>query len=316
VAALRELIDKRPNAEQLIALAQAYVSISDKVSEGNSIADDVINSLHEAIVKSTDSYLLSALARVYAELASQVSDDDARVVDVAVILREAIGKTTDSRQLAVLSQAYAAVVAEFDDDDPAVLNETAALRQIIAKTIYAEQLRAFGEAYRAVVGKLRGPQATQEILELRSDIGRTTYSRQIGALIPGYAVLSRIVPPQSSSERDVALLLERIKVLRSSSECLAFGEALKGAIVMGSDPLPWDKIGLIYTAALLEPVAAGAPASQLVKDYEQFLSQRPNAPKVAETWSGDVWKFVAWAQRNLPSFNAYKPKINFLPAWR
>jgi len=95
-------------------------------------------------------------------------------------------------------------------------------------------------------------------------------------------------------------------LLRNRIGCDAFVEAIKEA----SRGLSWDRTGLVVTAALLQPVCAGEPAHKLVADYEDH--QRLDAPKSAESWSGDVWAFTKWAQDNLPGFDPHHPNIGFL----
>jgi hypothetical protein len=65
---------------------------------------------------------------------------------------------------------------------------------------------------------------------------------------------------------------------------------------------------------LLQPISAGEPSRQLVTGYEEFLRERPDAPKPVPSWSGDVWVFVNWARKNLPGFDPYRPNVAFLPS--
>jgi len=83
---------------------------------------------------------------------------------------------------------------------------------------------------------------------------------------------------------------------------------------LGSPPLTSDQVGLVVTAVLLQPISAGEPSRQLVQGYEELLRERPNAPKPAKSWSGDVWAFASWARGNLPGFDPHQPKVSFLPS--
>ena len=50
---------------------------------------------------------------------------------------------------------------------------------------------------------------------------------------------------------------------------------------------PVGKVGLVYAAALLQPVSAGEPTRQIVTDYEELIRQCPDAPKLVTSWSGE-----------------------------
>lgn len=122
--------------------------------------------------------------------------------------------------------------------------------------------------------------------------------------------------PGAVQPRDFALLLQGLQLLRSQDQCEAFAAALKEASYPGRSPFAWDKIGLFYTVALLEPVCAGRTTSKLVDDYQDILSHSASIPELRRPqrkWSGDVWEFVIWAEKNLPGFDGHEPDIGFLP---
>jgi hypothetical protein len=202
------------------------------------------------------------------------------------------------------------------EGDPHAAGEFAALREAIDKTTGAYQLGALAQAYAAVAAKLReaDPHATEVLAALREAIGRTTDSDQLGALAEAYAEVATKARPGTAPMRDIAVLLDKIPDLRSSDRCQAFAVAVLAALRLGSPPLGWDQAGLVVTAALLQPISAGEPTRHLVKGYEELVRGRPEAPKVAESWSGDVWMFVKWARENLPGFDPYRPNVGFLPS--
>ena len=48
----------------------------------------------------------------------------------------------------------------------------------------------------------------------------------------------------------------------------------------------------------------------LVSDYQQLINQR--AAEKPVDWKGDVWAFATWAHDNLPGFDPYQPRVDFL----
>jgi hypothetical protein len=70
----------------------------------------------------------------------------------------------------------------------------------------------------------------------------------------------------------------------------------------------------VAAAVLLQPISAGEPTRQMVVGYEEYLHERPDAPQLAKSWSGDVWAFAIWARKNLPGFDPYRPNVGFLPS--
>ena len=60
----------------------------------------------------------------------------------------------------------------------------------------------------------------------------------------------------------------------------------------------------------------GGITSKLVDDYQDILSHSASIPELRRPqrkWSGDVWEFVIWAEKNLPGFDGHEPDIGFLP---
>jgi hypothetical protein len=227
---------------------------------------------------------------------------------VVAKLRAAIGKTTDSFQLDNLVKAYAEVVPKLKEGDPGAADEVAALRAAIGKTTDSSQLEALVQAYAAVAPKLKEG-AADEVAALRAAIGKATDSLQLRALAAAYAAVAKTHPQVITPERDLAVLIARMSWLRTPGQCTGFAAAIKEA----TGRLSWDRAGLVVTAALLEPVCAESP-SRLVKDYEEAIRQRADAPKLTETesWSGDVWAFAKWARDNMPGFDPYRPNVEFL----
>jgi len=167
-----------------------------------------------------------------------------------------------------------------------------------------------------VAGKLKeaDPHAAEELAGLRKAIGKTTDSDQLRALAQAYTAVAKRARPAIAPMQDIAVLLGRIGDLRSGNQCQAFVAAILAALQLGPPRLTWDQAGLVVTAALLQPISAGEPTRQLLSGYEKILNERPDAPKRAKSWSGDVWAFANWARENLPGFDPHWARVGFLPA--
>jgi len=159
------------------------------------------------------------------------------------------------------------------------------------------------------------PRAGDEAAALREAIAKTTNSDQLGALAQAYAAVAAWTTPGTVKPRDFAVLLQSMKRLRNDAQCEAFSAALNAASQPRRSSLAWQKIGLIYAEALLEPVCAGA-TEMFVNHLEEVLHRNaevPEANRPKEKWSGDVWEFVLWAEKNLPGFDPHKEAVGFLP---
>jgi hypothetical protein len=255
------------------------------------------------------------LAQAYAAVAGKVKETDPHAAEELAGLREAIGKTTNPRLRSALAQAYAAVVGTLKEADPHAAEELAARREAISKTAEPFRLGALAQAYAAVAGRLTeaDPYAAEELTGLREAIGKTTNPDQLSALAQAYAAVAKRARPATAPVQDIAVLLEEIRCLRGANQSQAFVAAILAALRLGSPPLTWDQAGLVVTAVLLQPISAGPPTRRLVAGYEELLRERPDAPKLAESWSGDVWMFAKWARENLPGFDPHRPNVGFLP---
>jgi hypothetical protein len=208
------------------------------------------------------------------------------------------------------------VAIKLKDTSPHAADMLAVPRDAIITTTSPGQLRAFAQAYAAVATELKDvdPHAANVVTALRNAITEATDSDRLGALAQAYAAVVKAAKLTATLENDIAILLARLPMLRAPADCEAFAAALKEATQLGRVPFTWDKIGLVYAAALLEPVCAGEPARRMVTDYEEFIRQQPDAPMPSTSWSGDVWAFVAWARRvNLTEFDPHQPRVDFLP---
>jgi hypothetical protein len=319
LAALRDAIGKSRDSGQLSALAQAYAAVAGKLKDTDPRAADVLAALRDAVGKRLNPFAPNALTQAYAAVASKLKDADPRAAEELVALRDTISKEpNDSFLLPALAEAYAAVAGKLKDADPRVVEVLAALRAAVGKQLNPFGLDAWARAYAAVAGKLKDadPRAADELAALRDAISNTNNSVQLGAFAQAYAVVARATRLTVAPARDLAFLLQRMPALRTSDQCEAFAAAIKEASQLGLPPLSWEKVGLVYVAALLEPVCAGEPSQKLVVDYENIIRQRADAPKLAKSWSGDVWAFATWAQdkKNLPGFDPHQPKVGFLPS--
>ncbi len=314
LAALRDAIGKQTSSPVLFGLASAYAAVTAKLKDGDPHVADVLAVLRDAIGKQTSSDVLSALANAYAAVAAKLKDGDPHVADVLAALRDAIGKQTSSPVLSGLANAYAAVVAKLKDDDPHVANELAALRDGIGEQTNSFSASVLAKAYAAVAAKLKDGDAhvANELAALRDAIGKQTSSPVLSALAEAYAATAKAARPAKAPTRDISVLLGRLSFLRTESAYVAFSAAINEATRLGRSPLSWDKVGLVYTAVLLQPAAVAEPTRRLVTDYEQIIRQRQDAPKLAESWSGDVWAFARWARDNLPGFDPHQPNVGFL----
>jgi hypothetical protein len=194
--------------------------------------------------------------------------------------------------------------------DPRTADVLAVLRDAIGKGDDDLEL----EGYAAVAATLKDadPRAAAEVAALRDAIGEADRSSQLGNLAYAYAAVAKYAPSGAASAGDIALLLQRMPALRTDAQCEAFAAAIREAIRLTQPPLSWDKVGLVYAAALLQPVSAGRPSRKLVADYEAIIQQRADVPKPTKSWSGDVWAFATWARDNLPGFHPHQPKVGFL----
>jgi len=152
------------------------------------------------------------------------------------------------------------------------------------------------------------PRAADILAALRDAIGKTAVSFQLAALAQAYAAVAKAAQSAIAPEQDIALLLARMPSLRAPDQVPAFAAAITEAIRRAQPSLSPDRVGLIYTAMLLQPVAAGEPSRQLVTDYEEMIRERQGVG-----WAGDVWAFAVWAQDNLPGFDPHRPRLGFLP---
>ena len=115
---------------------------------------------------------------------------------------------------------------------------------------------------------------------------------------------------------DFSTILSKMQQLRTDKQCRAIGGVLKVASHPLRSPIGWKKMGLIYTAALLEPVCANI-TKIFVDDFEEMLKnnrQVPDNNRPTRKWHGDLWEFVLWAEENLPEFDPYQREIDFLPS--
>jgi hypothetical protein len=208
------------------------------------------------------------------------------------------------------------VAGKLKEADPHAAEILSRLRVAIGKTTDPDQLSALAQAYAAVAGKVKetDPHAAEELAGLREAIGKTTNPDQLSALAQAYAAVAKRARPATAPVQDIAVLLEEIRCLRGANQSQAFVAAILVALRLGSPPLTWDQAGLVVTAVLLQPISAGPPTRRLVAGYEELLRERPDAPKLAESWSGDVWMFAKWARENLPGFDPYRPNVGFLPS--
>jgi hypothetical protein len=290
---------------------QAYAAVATKLKDADPHAADELAALRNAIATATDSNQLGALVQAYAAVATKLKDADLYATNELAALRNAITRVTDSDQLGALAQAYAAVAT---DADPHTIDVLAALRYAITTTTYSFKLSPLAQAYAAVATKFKDADthAADELAALRNAITRATDSDQLRALAQAYAAVAKAARSTATPENDIAVLLSRMPMLRAREDCEAFAAALKEATRLGRMPLRWEKVGLVYAAALLEPVCAGEPARRMVADYEEFIHQQLDAPNLAASWSGDVWAFVAWARVNLPGLDPHQPRVDFL----
>ena len=233
--------------------------------------------------------------------------------DELATLRGAIDETTDHDQLSALAPAYAAVAAKLKEGDPHASDELAALRGTIGKTASPPQLSALAQAYAAVAAKLKegDPHASDELAALRGAIDKTVDPYQLSALALAYAAVAKAAPTAVSGKTDVSALLDSIQMLRTPDQCKALATALREAVQLGRSPLQSNEAGLVYAAALLEPVCADEESTEmLVSDYQQLINQRAGEKPV--DWKGDVWAFAAWAHDNLHGFDPYQARVDFL----
>ena len=158
------------------------------------------------------------------------------------------------------------------------------------------------------------PHAAEELVALHEAIDKTTDPDQLGAFAQAYAATAKRARLATAPVQDIAILLGRIADLRSQDQCNGFVAAILAAMRLGSPPMVWDQAGLVVTAVLLQPISAGESTRHLVQGYEELVRGRPDAPKLADSWSGDVWAFVKWARENLPGFDPYRPNVGFLPS--
>jgi len=150
---------------------------------------------------------------------------------------------------------------------------------------------------------------------LRAAIGKTTDPSQLADLAQAYVAAAGKARLDAPPLQDIAVLIGRIPDLRTAEQSRAFVAAISAAARLGSPPLSWKQVGLITTAALLQPVSAGKPTRDLVGNYEKFLRDHPEGvPAPLPAWSGDVWAFAIWARDNLPGFDPHRPRVDFLPA--
>jgi hypothetical protein len=316
LAALRDAIAETIDGDQLSALAQAYEAVAPKLKDGDSRAADELSALRDVIEKSDDGNQLWVAGRAYAALAPKLKAGDPRGAGEVAALRNAIAKTTDRYQLAALARAYAAVVTSLNDGDSRAAEVLAALHDAFPKATYSSHLHDLAHAYAALVPTLKDgdPRAADALAVLRDSIAKTTDSDDLSELALAYAAVVRVSRPSGPLLRDLAILLQRMKALRSVNSCVAFAAAIREASLAAQPPLSSDKVGLIYAAALLEPVCAGPASRMLVSDYEGIVRQRPGTLKLGNSWAGDVWAFAKWAQANLPNFDRHRARVEFLPA--
>ena len=309
-AALRQRDRHVRSAVNALAAATSFAALDDRVRAA----------FQHAFLDGPGSIDPGTLANGATTISAALSATDPAQAKTLAALREAMGKTTDSDQLSALAEAYAAVAAKLPAGDPRAPEELAALREAMGKTTDSDRLRALAQAYTAVSAKLPAddPRAQGELAVLREAMGKTTDSGQLSALARAYAAVAAKASMASPPLQDIATILGRMSELRTSDQAVAFAEALMVAVRLGSDPLPRDKVGLIVSAALLQPVSAGEATRYLVTEYETLVRADPEGSKrLTSPWSGDVWAFAVWArQGNLPGFDPDRPNVGFLPAVR
>jgi hypothetical protein len=254
---------------------------------------------------------LNELVLAYVAVAAKLNEDDPRVVaEVEALhnlidgIRHAMDAGTGEdlpSHLAAVAKGYAAVANKLKKRDPHPASVFAALRDAIGKVRWSSELKPLTDAYEEV-SKLKGADLQNEVNALRKAISNTTDSSRLGAMAQAYAAVAKADRQAIVPNRDLAVLLDRMRFLRNSDECTAFAAAITEAI----QGLPRDKAGLIVTAVLLEPVFAGEPSGQLVKDYEKIIGQ--STAKL----DGSVWRFAEWAQHNLPEFDPHRANVRFL----
>jgi hypothetical protein len=318
LVALREAISTAAAFGAPEAFAQAYRAVAAKLKDADPRAADELVALREAMSRASYGQP-EAFAGAYAAMAAKLKDADPRAADELVALRDAMSGFTSFRHPEAVALAYAAVAAKLKDGDPRVADELAALRDAMSRGTSLDffgKYGAFAQAYAAIATKLKhaDPRATVELGALREAISTAVNPSKAAALAQAYAAIAKRVRLPAVPLEDIAVLVSCMSALRTSEQSASVAAAIKEAVQLGSPPLSWDKVGLVFAAALLHPVSAGKPSQQLVADYEEIIRKRSDAPKLAKSWSGDVWAFAAWAKDNLPGFDRHEPRLSFLPS--
>ncbi len=155
------------------------------------------------------------------------------------------------------------------------------------------------------------PHASDELHALRAALAKADSADQLFAFAQAYAALANAAPSAVSSKQDTAALLSKMSNLRTPAQCQGFAGALRASSRLGRAPLSSNEAGLVYAAALLEPVCADKELSkQFVNDYQDLINQQAGAKPV--DWQGDVWAFASWARTNISGFDLYQTRVGFL----
>jgi hypothetical protein len=286
-----------------------------KVADAQTSAE--LGKLREAIEAKRGARQVAALIRAYAELAGRLEVDDEWADTTLNRLMTAVKGNTNPFDLEALSQAYAAVAALMKRGDTQVGIILENLREAISVNETESMLSLLTEGYGAVAGNLKqgDAQVRMELSKLREAMGQVKNSYQFAALSQCYADIVPRAKSAMAPKPDIAMLHARIRRLSAADQFLSAARAELAAAKAGTQPLPWDQLGLIVTDLLLSPLSAGEPTRYLVDEYEKLLQSTSGAPKPETPWSSDLWSFVVWAQVNLPGFDHYHVRLDFLPSY-
>jgi hypothetical protein len=299
---------------------ECYTTVIAKRKMAESDILDALRSIRDRMQRVFMTGDAKSLANSYVAVAAKLGNSDSHIAAELADLRSLATDTPFLVQFNAYAyeHAYVSILSRLKDGDYRVRNELTALRDAMdlrESLNLSLSLSILASEYEAAAAKLidGDSRATAELLALSDAISKTADPDKLQALALAYAAAAKRARLVDAPRRDIAILLARTADLRTAAQSKAFASALREAVRLGQTPLSVDQIGLVYAAALLQPVSGGEPSGKLVSDFEEILRQRVPG-KLKESWSGDVWAFVKWARENLPGFDMHSSNIGFLPA--
>jgi len=236
----------------------------------------------------TKSYSLASLGEALGFLSGKLERQDVAPGAAALIAR--MKTETDSSSLAVLGRALGSLSGKLERQD--VAPGVAALVARMKTETDVSSLASLGGALGSLSGKLErqdvAPAAAALVARMRTETGilsLASLGKVLGSLSAGLNNKINLIPAfealvtRAGHESFVDFLTPL------TEDLVTLGPALPNPVSLSIYPHP-VRVEQVYVDLLKSPFIVGDARAELLKGLEQATGQ---------TFSGDIWSFVAWA---------------------